>query len=207
MASRSGSGDTLQFQAIFFTLVRDAGERDIGLGKRELVSRDTFDLMPLGPAGDDETEVADLWAAGGWPIDLVDDPVSKCCPDTTGTERSGDHVLGTRCPGGRNPRPARRRLRLPYRHPSHLSITLKPPHVPTIAVDAGSTKRPHSTTLPATASRPSRAAAFSMAAKAPIQYRLAASLPDERSVLWLRTRIMLPRCRSCSPGSIEVTGL
>ena len=54
----------LQFQAISFTLVHDAGERDIGLGERELVSRDTFDLMPFGPAGDDETEVADLRAAG-----------------------------------------------------------------------------------------------------------------------------------------------
>ena len=100
----------LQLKTIPLPLMHNPGKRDIRLGERQPIAGDALHLVPVGSAGDDETEIADLRSAGGRPIDLIDDPVSDGRPNSAGPDRRRDHVFRARCPGRRNPWPARRKL-------------------------------------------------------------------------------------------------
>src|SRR5205085_11701588 len=82
----------LQLKTIPLPLVHDSRKSDIGLGKREPIASDAFDLVPFGSAGDDETEITNLWPTGGRPINLIDDLVSDGGPDSTGPDRRRHHV-------------------------------------------------------------------------------------------------------------------
>jgi len=99
-------GEELQLEAIALVLVHDAGQGHVRAGGTERVAVHALDLRPEAVAGHDETQVADLRAAGGGPVDLVEDAIPEGDPQPARTQRGADQILGARGPGRRDAGPA-----------------------------------------------------------------------------------------------------